>query len=219
MGRQPVVSQDVVICFIAWAYSGNYQTEAVGISSQLIDAGYSMISPKTHRKGRLSDPYVPIPPSPPVGKYMRISSNPTPAATPRDQISDLSPNTTHFLLLNIQIYTFATIYHIEPLRSVAQRKIINHLRETDTFQFKLSDRRMSIIEPMYSVFEYAIDYLPKDDVLMDWLAKYASWKLSQFREYNKEKWDQLVQKRESKLAGLMIKFVEASTVGPFSTMK
>lgn len=212
-GSEAVISQDVVICFIAWAYVGDYQTEAVGVTSLFLAAEYPTVMSKSNKRGKKNltlgvvgnvgwGTQEIIPPT--EEQKPSISE-----ITPEVEDLTLSPPTKRpdHLLLNIQIYTFATIYLIEPLRLVAQQKIIRYLQEGE-------GRRLNLTEPMLSVLEYAVIYLAEGDTLLDWLARYASWKLDLFRA-EKERWELLIKEDEWKLSGLLMKYVASSEESPF----
>jgi hypothetical protein len=193
----------VVICFIAWAYSGDYQTEAIGVSSQVLETEASKLSKKGKggKKSRSMESDMAyhdlLNPTELAPKDINPGSD---SMTAQDaSSSDTSTPTLHHLLLNVQIYAFAAIYLIEPLKAVAQQKIIAYLQQSEK-------ARLSLTHLMYDILGYASTHLPEDDRLLDWLAKYASWKLAAFRS-NKERWNAVVGRDEGKFARLVMNHV------------
>lgn len=206
-----------MICFITWAYLGDYQTEAVGVSSQTLavveHSRRRKLSKKEQkmedrrlmqRRGSLFYHSEEIQTEPEVSKdYNNEDSTPNTESTSTVQVllSQTVECQLHHLLLNTQIYVFANIYLIEDLKAVAQQKIVNYLE-------KSNGGNLNSAQPMFDMLEYASTHLPEDDQLLDWLAKYVGSRLGLFRR-DKEKWNAVIGRDEGKLAKLVMEYVSS----------
>lgn len=97
----------------------------------------------------------------PVVEYDNEVAIPNTESTSTVQValSQTLEHQLHHLMLNTQIYVFATIYLIEGLKAVAQQKIVNYLE-------KSNGGNLNSTQPMLDMLEYASTHLPEDDPLL-----------------------------------------------------
>jgi len=211
------VTKDLLICFVRWAYIGDYSTEIVGISSfveervvaeDVVEEDDWAFGTSKRKKGKnrgRQDIYVDeIPPATPE--------------TPSDRHDQLdggeegpsigTTNTVDPLSLHIQLYVFAKIYLIDALKDVSKRKIIEYLQKVERSPSKAPYTTM-----IFGLLEYASLYLSDDDPLLNWLGRYASWNLTALRQ-NVRRLENLLD--DGKFAALLVRHVVPSQRNPFT---
>jgi len=186
VGDEADVTEYVLLCFITWAYLGDYKTETVGVNS--IDTTCPVGFGRFH------------------GGMESAQEQATSMETTK--MTNIQPVTLpHYLVLNVQIYVFANIYLIQNLKALSQQKIIAYL--------ELAHRNgTDLVDALFDALNYALMHLPDDDELLDFLAKYASWKLAVLRS-DMGKFNALMRKSDGKLGGLLLRHVTPSHVSPF----
>lgn len=211
------VTKDLLICFVRWAYIGDYSTEIVGISSfveeRVIaedvvgedDWDFGMSKRKKGKNRGKQD--------------LRADEiPPATAETPSDRHDQLgggeegpsigTTNTVDPLSLHIQLYVFANIYLIDALKDVSKRKIIEYLQKVERSPSKAPYMTMT-----FGLLEYASLYLSDDDPLLDWLGRYASWNLTALRQ-DARRLENLLG--DGKFAVLLIRHVCPNQRNPFT---
>ena len=118
----------------------------------------------------------------------------------------------HPLFLHIQLYVFANVYQIDPLKNASQKKIIGYLKKVEN-----SSSKSSYTDAIFDLFDCAFLYLPDSDPLLDWLARYAGWNLIALRQES-ERLENLLRTANGKFAGLLVKHVESSHKSPFVSL-
>ncbi|KAE8440752.1 hypothetical protein EG329_006611 [Mollisiaceae sp. DMI_Dod_QoI] len=207
-GDEADVTEYVLLCFITWAYLGDYKTETVGIKS--IDTtepfvfGGSRKVGYIKKKGRRSFS---------VGELDDDGTESAPEQASSTETTNMtniqSVTLPHYLVLNVQIYVFANIYLIQDLKALSQQKIISYLG--------LGQKsRTDLVDAIFDVLNYSLMHLPDDDELLDWLAKYSSWKLEALRS-DMGKFNALMQKSNGKLGGLLLRHVVPTHISPFQS--
>lgn len=197
-GNEAAVTESVLVCFISWSYAGDYRTETVGVSARPPQALVEAPEEDDDWVFRATST---------IARSTKGSKNKNKLAPPVSSTSTNEPVTPphlHHLLLNVQIYVFANIYLLPELSTLAQQKIIAYssLNQTDE------------VDAVFDALDYAIIHLPEDDELLDWFAKYASWKLDILRT-DMGRLNTLMKKSDGKFAGLVIKHVSRCKVSPF----
>ncbi|PVH68446.1 hypothetical protein DL98DRAFT_522744 [Cadophora sp. DSE1049] len=199
------VTKDLLICFVRWAYIGDYSTELVGISSfveervvaeDVVEEDDWDFGSSKRKKGKnrgKQDIYVDeIPPATPEAlsdKHDQLDSG-------EEGLSIRTTNTVDPLSLHIQLYVFANIYLIDALKDKVERSTLKAPYTTMIF----------------SLLEYASLYLSNDDPLLNWLGRYASWNLSTLRQ-NVRRLENLLG--DGKFATLLVRHVVPSQTNPF----
>ncbi|KAF8860796.1 hypothetical protein BDZ45DRAFT_740936 [Acephala macrosclerotiorum] len=221
-GEDAVVTEEVLLCFITWAYLGDYNTETVDVASQVtgnnaIDnfGGVKSKSVKMQGKAFPVNIYYDDAGYPYEGYGNQAVASAT-AVTKSNTSSQLGTSGTttprpHYLLLNIQIYVFANIYLIQPLKALAQEKTIAYLESKQ-------NNRKTEIDVVVDALDYALTHLPDADELLDWLAKYSIWNIEALRS-DFGRFDTLMRKADARFAGLLMKHVVPSHISPFQRQK
>lgn len=203
------VTKDLLICFVRWAYIGDYSTEIVGISSFVEERVVAEVvveeddwdfGTSKRKKGKNR------------GKQDIYVDPPAPLETPSDRHDQLdggeegssigTTNTVDPLSLHIQLYVFANIYLMEALKDVSKRKIIEYLQKVERSTSKAPYTTM-----IFGLLEYASLYLSDNDPLLNWLGRYASWNLSTLRQ-NVQRLENLLG--DGKFAALLVRHVVPS---------
>ncbi|KAF4618132.1 hypothetical protein G7Y89_g14977 [Cudoniella acicularis] len=272
------VTKEMLVCFVRWAYIGDYTTEAVGVSSEdepvVIEDepavfedqpvvfewgstwGQPMESPmpstkkgKRGKKGktvvvhslpRVEEPELvpseePPPPEPPIEEEVLESAPepedcPSPSAdaeaskgkepgsssTTNHYLQMIPPSPLHPLYLHIQLYVFAHIYLISPLSTLALSKIKTHLQKAENAFYHFTNNKNKTTNEIFDVLEYAFSTLPESDELIEWLARYASWKLGDLRE-EWERLERLLRVDDGRFAVMLVRFVVPGQVNPFAS--
>jgi hypothetical protein len=83
----------------------------------------------------------------------------------------------HPLLLNIKLYVFADAYMIEPLKTLSKQKMMAQLQELGNLAN--GHERDAVFDVLTFAFS---SRLPEQDVLLHWLARYASWRLDELKQ-------------------------------------
>ncbi|KAF4618130.1 hypothetical protein G7Y89_g14978 [Cudoniella acicularis] len=110
------------------------------------------------------------------------------------------PEPLHPLYLHIQLYVFSHIYLIKPLTALASTKIKTHLQKSH----QTSTR--NITTETFDLLEYAFSNLPEKNELLEWLARYSSWKLGELREES-GRLERLLEIEGGKFAKAMVRHV------------
>ena len=224
------VTRETLTCFIRWAYLGDYSTEIVGISSyveehfveptpDVWESSWAHTIGKKGKKGRwrdedMTDP-TPRPEPEPLSGTKGGPSEET--IQDADKVNEIQASgsrietTTriHPLFLHIQLYVFANVYLMSSLKEISKHKIIAYLKKVEN-----SHSMGPYTNVIFDLLDCASSYLPDSDPLLDWLARYASWKLALLRQES-ERLENLVRKADGKFAGLLIRHVVPSQRSPF----
>jgi len=118
-------------------------------------------------------------------------------------------NAVHPLLLHAKLYVFAHTYLIEPLKVCAKQKIVDQLERLDSL-FEGNERAA-----VFDILAYTFMRLPEDDLLLHWLARYASWKLDELRQMP-TRFDDLLSGEDSTFVELLLRYVSRSSSNPFT---
>lgn len=115
----------------------------------------------------------------------------------------------HPLLLHIKLYVFAEMYMIEPLKTLSMQKMIFQLKEFGALAEGY--QRAAVFDALTFVFS---SRLPEQDVLLHWLARYASWKLDELKQMPSS-FDALLLQTDGNFATLLVRYVQKSSLNPF----
>lgn len=115
----------------------------------------------------------------------------------------------HPLLLHIKLYVFAEMYMIEPLKTLSMQKMIVQLEEFG--DLAEGYQRAAVFDALTFVFSSRV---PEQDVLLHWLARYASWKLDELKQMP-SCFDALLLQTDGNFAALLVKYVQKSSLNPF----
>lgn len=115
----------------------------------------------------------------------------------------------HPLLLHIKLYVYAEMYMIEPLKTLSMQKMIFQLKEFGALAEGY--QRAAVFDALTFVFS---SRLPEQDVLLHWLARYASWKLDELKQMPSS-FDALLLQTDGNFATLLVRYVQKSSLNPF----
>jgi hypothetical protein len=118
-------------------------------------------------------------------------------------------NAVHPLLLHAKLYVFAHTYLIEPLKMCAKQKMVDQLKRLDSL---LEGNERAAV---FDILAYTFTRLPEDDLLLHWLARYASWKLDELRQMP-TRFDDLLSSEDSTFVELLLRYVSRGTSNPFT---
>jgi hypothetical protein len=113
----------------------------------------------------------------------------------------------HPLLLHIQIYVFANIYIVDPLKTLSQQKIVTYLKKAEI-------SKKDFTSEIFDLLDFAFSNLPEDDALLYWLANYSSWKLGALRG-DTGRLDNLLRREDGNFSRLLARHVLPSRASPF----
>jgi hypothetical protein len=230
------VTEELLTCFIRWAYLGDYSTETVGISSY-VEERVAKLEPEPGfenegwehsfevrgkgKKGKKSkgwdeeistDSKARLEPEPPSigGPCEETIQN-------ADKVNEVQADgsgtettkRTHPLFLHIQLYVFANIYLIGSLKAISKQKIVDYLKKVEN-----SHSKDTYTNAIFDLLDCAFLYLPDSDPLLNWLAGYASWNLIGLRKES-GRLENLLRKADGKFAVLLVRHVVPSQRNPF----
>ncbi|KAH6714512.1 hypothetical protein BKA61DRAFT_360661 [Leptodontidium sp. MPI-SDFR-AT-0119] len=210
------VTRDLLICFVRWAYLGDYSTEMIGIPSFVeepvameevfVHDGFSFMIPKVEKdkicgsQDTSVDEIPPAAPDTPIARHDKFDGGEKGPST--EMANAVDP-----LHLHIQLYVFANIYLIDALKDVSKEKILEYLRKVDK-----SLSKAPYTTKIFGLLEYASRHLSDDDPLLNWLGRYASWNLTALRQ-DARRLENLLG--DGKFAVLLIRHVRPSQRNPF----
>ena len=120
------------------------------------------------------------------------------------------PERLHPLLLHIKLYEFAEMYMIEPLKTLSMEKLIDQLKVFGGLN--AGHEREAVFDVLTFAFS---SRLPVNDVLLHWLARYASWRLEELKQMPSSL-DRLLLQTDGNFATLLVKYVQTSSHSPFN---
>ena len=99
---------------------------------------------------------------------------------------------------------------IEPLKTLTQQKLMDQLQELENLAGGYER------DAVFDVLTYAFSSrLPEQDVLLHWLARYASWKLDKLKQVTSS-FDKLLLETDGNFATLSVRYVQKSSINPFT---
>jgi len=238
------LTEQVLICFVTWAYLGDYSTETVGISSYVDQNFYSPNRPRRRKKRTtfwddapqpgpqpeyppepwaepepVAEPEPPTEPEPeqepepqrepePQSPQLKVLGSGNSSTLSVNTPSTLSAESNHPLHLHIQIYVFARTYRIRDLTYLARDKIITYLKLLEYAQD-------GHIDQIFDMLNFAVTRLRPDNTLLDWLARYSSWKLNDLKG-NVARFDALLELESGLFAKLLFQYVTPRAETPFT---
>jgi hypothetical protein len=220
------VPEKVLLCFLRWAYHGNYHEiipSSVNLKAENDEEFYTWIwgvsgkkKKKKKKKGLFEEPEPEPEPAPepppepeedgPVEEHKQMAEQ-----TVEGSLRALYPeDNLHPLLLNIKLYVFADAYMIEPLKTLSKQKMMAQLQELGNLAN--GHERDAVFDVLTFAFS---SRLPEQDVLLHWLARYASWRLDELKQMSSS-FDKLLLETEGNFATLLVRYVEKSSLDPFN---
>ncbi|KAI9747589.1 MAG: hypothetical protein M4579_007433 [Chaenotheca gracillima] len=200
------VSEDVLVNFAEWAYTGEYDVD--GDNRWKENSEIESLNP-------LKDGL--WPPEPPWGgsqfgftlqkEELAEEDTDIPEMGDSEELSvDNGP--THPLLLHVQVYVFAEMYIISELKALTYQRIHQGLQFLD-LTYSRRNKEMAL-----DVLKYAFENLPENDALVSWLSKYAAFKLCDLRRL-KRRFDGLLKTSDGKFAAKVLENFEGSSKSPW----
>lgn len=101
------------------------------------------------------------------------------------------------------------MYMIEPLKTLSMQKMIFQLKEFGALAEGY--QRAAVFDALTFVFS---SRLPEQDVLLHWLARYASWNLDELKQMPSS-FDALLLQTDGNFATLLVRYVQKSSLDPF----
>lgn len=132
-----------------------------------------------------------------------------PTEEPKGPAKDYLEDNLHPLLLSIKLYVFADTYMIEPLKTLSKRKIVAQLQKLGGLEN--GNERDAVFDLLTFAFS---SRLPEQDVLLHWLAYYASYRLNELKQVSSS-FSKLLLESESNFVTLLVSHVHPSSVDPF----
>lgn len=116
----------------------------------------------------------------------------------------------HPLLVHIKLYVFAEMYMIESLKTISMQKMIVQLKEFG--DLAEGYQRAAVFDVLTFAFSSRV---PEQDVLLHWLARYASWRLDELKQMPSS-FDALLLQTDGNFATLLVRYVQKSSLNPFN---
>jgi hypothetical protein len=218
------VSEQVLLCFLRWAYHGNYhdvnENKIIPSSANLKAENdeewdtwnWGASGKKKKKKRRLFEEPPPEPAPEPAPELEEDGPVEEPKGPAKDkQMAEQTvEDNLHPLLLNIKLYVFADAYMIEPLKTLSKQKMITQLEELG--ELANGHERDAVFDVLTFAFS---SRLPEQDVLLHWLARYASWRLDELKQMSSS-FSKLLLETEGNFATLLVRYVEKSSLNPFT---
>lgn len=186
------VSEELLLHFLMWTYHDNYlYLDTSENETTFSEEAIARIAAKVPVDGRVEEP----------------ANNDQKAEETAE-----GPEKLHPLLLHIKLYIFADMYMIEPLKTLSMEKLIGELEDFG----ELGDgyEREAVFDALTFAFSSRV---PVNDVLLHWLARYASWRLDQLKQMPSSL-ERLLLQTDGNFATLLVRYVKKSSSNPF-TMK
>lgn len=230
------VTEQMLLCFLTWAYYGDYHSSNGDIVPSPVDSKaqangledrFGLTSTKRSKKDKKKpEPVIDLEDqswSPPhevaateasSGEYgegkaekayegsLKYTSLPLIFAKSED-------NVAHPLLLNVKLYVFADTYLIKLLKASAKQKMIDYLQKFGSLSG--GDERAAV----FDILAYAFPRLPETDLLLHWLARYASWTLEELKQMP-TRFDDLLSDEDRNFAKILLRYFSKSTIDPFN---
>lgn len=176
--------------FLMWTYHGSYlYLDTNGNETKLPEATTSGTAVKVPLDGRVEEP----------------PNDNQKAEEPAEE-----PEKLHPLLLHTKLYVFAEMYMIEPLKTLSMEKLIAQLKEFGSLA--AGHEREAVFDVLTFAFSSRV---PVNDVLLHWLARYASWRLDELKQMPSSL-DRLLLQTDGNFATLLVKYVQTSSSNPFN---
>lgn len=115
----------------------------------------------------------------------------------------------HPLLLHTKLYVFAEMYMIEPLKKLSMENLIAQLQVFGGLE--AGHEREAVFDVLTFAFSSRV---PVNDVLLHWLARYASWRLDELKQIPSSL-DRLLLQTDGNFATLLVRYVRTSSSNPF----
>lgn len=173
-----------------WTYHGSYHyLDNNGNQTKLLEAPMSGMLVKVPVEGRTEEP-----------------------ANDKQKANETAEGSEklHPLLLHIKLYVFAEMYMIEPLKTLSMEKLIDQLKEFGNLAE--GHEREAVFDVLTFAFSSRV---PVNDVLLHWLARYASWRLDELKQMPSSL-DRLLLQTDGNFATLLVKYVQKSPTYPFN---
>jgi hypothetical protein len=116
----------------------------------------------------------------------------------------------HPRLLHIKLYVFAETYMIEPLKTLSMHKLMVQLKELGSLEE--GHERAAVFDVLTFAFS---SRLPEQDALLQWLARYASWRLDELKQMPSS-FEKLLLETDGNFATLLVRYVQKSSFNPFN---
>lgn len=184
------VSDQVISCFLSYAYNGDYV----------------YCAPKTDS---ITSP--PVDPGSKNGSVINDEETTT-VKNGEDDKYKLAPShvqNAHPLLLHVQLYVFADTYIIPDLQKLARGKIRDWLQKCPSLNPE------GVREMIFDLMEYAFENLREEDIMLTFLSLYASNKLDALR-LSSQRLEALMLGSDGKFVRLFIQKINPSTRDAFS---
>ena len=188
------VPEAVLIGFLQWAYTGDYDDH---IDGQSAEASTGIIC-RTSSNETAREEIREEPGSRGTGEQAGASA---------DGLS-ASDDCAHPLLLHVRLYVFAHKFLVLALQELAISKIKDQLKRLEK---RLEGHEL---EAVLDLLEYAFENVHEDDFFLDWLGANASWKLDELKG-RPGRFDALLQGSNGSFVRHLIRRVVKSPLDPW----
>ncbi|KAI9747605.1 MAG: hypothetical protein M4579_007430 [Chaenotheca gracillima] len=213
----PDVSEDVLVSFLEWAYTGDYNSDwnhkipwGRGVTST--NENYA-ISNETVTS--LDDNFSPAEPLPneSIVEYEAQSEDAPEKGISCPEDLDLEKlllrnDPIHPLLLHVRLYIFADMYLVRALTPLVYEKIY---RDLETLDLTKSKRNKNIA---IGVLMHAFENLPETDDLVSWLGRYAAFKLPDLRT-RRSRFEELLRSSDGRFAAQVLQNFDSNCKSPW----
>lgn len=235
------VTEKTLICFITWAYLGDYSSKTVGISSNVeeyVDEpmptepeeyGWGVSkSRKKDKKGKRHSEWdriyivedVPVPePEPDLAPLCDTEIDPQTGETKKpDDTNDPQGNIAGESRTDTTEPLHPLLLHIQ-LYVFANIYIVDSLKTLSEQKIVIYLEKAELSEKgctseIFDLLDFAFSNLPEDDDLLYWLANYSSWKLGALR-VDMRRLDNLLRMVDGNFSRLLARHVLPSKKSPF----
>lgn len=205
------VTEELLLNFLMWAYHGSYLDTNGNKTMEarndkdfdMWDFGLTVQKKKPHKKY----PMVKLP-------VVEFSGIPVDGRVEDDkQKAEQTAETSgklHPIILHIKLYVFAEMYMIEPLKALSMEKLIVQLKGFGSLAE--GHERAAVFDVLKFAFSSGV---PGNDVLLHWLARYASWRLDELKQVSSS-FEKLFSRTDGNFATLLMRYVHKSPLDPFN---
>lgn len=205
------VTEELLVHFLMWLYKGSYHYLNTVEAIKDRDTWTSGLNTKTRKpkkeylvdegpEATSSEMLVKVPDD---GQVKEPASDKQKAEETAE-----GPEKLHPLLIHIKLYVFAHMYMIEPLKTFSMEKIITILKEFESFAGEYDQ------EAVFDLLTFAFSRIPENDVMLHWLARYASFQLKELKQ-TPSSLNRLLLENDGKFAIMLVKYANGSPLSPF----
>ncbi|MCJ1349208.1 hypothetical protein MMC31_007444, partial [Peltigera leucophlebia] len=175
------MTEELLLHFLMWAYGGSYPDTNGNKTVEVKYMSFETWLNAQKRKPLKKDSMVKRPEREVSGMPVKVHvdgqvEEPANDKQKAEQSGEGSEN-LHPLLLHAKLYVFAEMYMIEPLKKLSMEKLIVQLHGLGSLAE--DHERAAVSDVLTFAFSSRV---PENDVLLHWLARYASWMLDELRQ-------------------------------------